>query len=49
MNRNIVVPFLREEKKMATKIGDSVSSDLVASQLTEKQLASLNEVGAYAN
>ena len=45
MNRNIVVPFLREEKKTATKIGDSVTSDLVASQLTEKQLASLNEVG----
>ena len=45
LNRNTVVPFLRAEKKSATQNGDSITSDLVASQLTEKQLASLNEVG----
>jgi len=45
LNRNTVVPFLRAEKKAATQNGDSVTSDLVASQLTERQLASLNEVG----
>ena len=45
LNRNTVVPFLRAEKKTATQNGDSITSNLVASQLTEEQLASLNEVG----
>ena len=45
LNRNTVVPFLRAEQKAATQNGDSVTSNLVASQLTEKQLTSLNEVG----
>ena len=44
-NRNTVIPFLRAEKKTATQKSDLITSELVASQLTEKQLAPLNEVG----
>ena len=44
-NRNTVIPFLRAEKKAATQKSDLITSELVASQLTEKQLAPLNEVG----
>ena len=35
-NRNTVIPFLRAEKKAATQKSDLITSELVASQLTEK-------------